>query len=75
MGEWRPIKMSNLLIQQLLICADCARDSPDGNTYLNPAARPMLKEAASEIERLRTRLGPLGLEPAFAAGTDSPMAA
>jgi hypothetical protein len=45
-----------MLIDQLRICADCALDSPNEKTYLNAAARPMLKEAADEIERLRAAI-------------------
>lgn len=41
-----------VLIAQLRICADCAADSPNGKTYLNEAARPMMRQAADEIERL-----------------------
>lgn len=41
------------LIAQLRICADAAAASP--NTYLNSAARVMLKQAANEIEALSAR--------------------
>lgn len=44
------------LTHQLRICADHAVASPDECTYLNSAARPMLREAADEIERLRVAL-------------------
>lgn len=41
------------MIGALRVCADCAKDSPDNWTYLNKAARPLLRSAADEIERLR----------------------
>lgn len=48
--------MESLIIAQLRVCADCAKDAPDEFTRLNTAARPMLREAAAEIERLRAAL-------------------
>lgn len=48
----------SLLLGQLRTCADCAVDSPDGKTYLNTAARPMLREAADLIETMRAALRP-----------------
>lgn len=43
--------MNDMLVPQLRICADIARASPDEYTYLNSAARPVLRRAADKLEQ------------------------
>jgi hypothetical protein len=48
--------MTDILLGQLVVCANCARDSADEFTYLNTAARQMMRDAADEIDALTTAL-------------------
>jgi hypothetical protein len=50
------------IVGQLRLTARVAPGEPDGWTTLNDDCRLMLREAANEIERLRTAIWPLARE-------------